>query len=139
MNLDLSAFEPIALMLTLGAAISLLLTSNWRLFLLALAIQYLGVFVLVTSHWPVGLAAVKVVVGWMTVAILGSSESGEDFQLPFSASRMGLIFRFITITIALWNIPEKVVVNMMPFVLIQHNDLHKLATFGSPVNGLILE
>lgn len=99
MNLDLSAFEPIALMLTLGAAISLLLTSNWRFFLLALAIQYLGLFVLVSSHWAVGLAAVKVVVGWMTVAILGSSESGEDFQLPFSASRMGLIFRFITITI----------------------------------------
>ena len=99
MNFDFLVLQPIALMLALGAAIALLLTSNWRFFLLVLAVQYLGVFLLVAVHWNVGLAAVKVVVGWMTVAILGSSDSGEEFQLPFSASKTGMIFRFITITI----------------------------------------
>ena len=52
---------------------------------------------MVASHWDLGLAAVKLVVGWMTVAILGATQPGGDFILPFSSSRIGLIFRFITI------------------------------------------
>ncbi|MEE4194190.1 MAG: hypothetical protein V2J07_03225 [Anaerolineae bacterium] len=99
MALDLVFFQPLAIVLALSAAITLLLTNNWRLYLLALAAQYFGVFVLVAVHWEVGLAAVKLVVGWMTVAILGSSNPGSDFQLPYAVSRTGLIFRFITITI----------------------------------------
>ncbi len=99
MNVDFENLQTIAIMLTLGATITLLLTNNWRLFLLALAVQYLGVFALVAVRWEIGLAAVKLVVGWMTVAILGSSRTGEGFILAYSKSRIGLIFRFITITI----------------------------------------
>lgn len=99
MNLILENLQTLAIMFTLGATIMLLLTSNWRLYLLALAVQYLGVFAIVSVHWAIGLAAVKLVVGWMTTAIVGSSRPGTDFQLPFTSSRIGLIFRFITISI----------------------------------------
>lgn len=78
---------------------ALLLTNNWRVFLLALAAQYFGVFILVAGYWDLGLAAVKLVVGWMTVAILGASEPGDLYRLPFSSSRAGLIFRFLTILV----------------------------------------
>ena len=99
MNFDFVALQPIAIMLSLGAGITLLLTNNWRIFLLALAIQYVGVFALVGGYWELGLAAVKLVVGWMTVAILGATEPGDNFQLPFSRTRTGLVFRFLTIII----------------------------------------
>ena len=99
MNLNFENLQNIAVLLTLGATITLLLTNNWRIYLLALAVQYLGVFAVVSVHWPVGLAAVKLVVGWMTTAILGSSKPDRNFVLPYQSSRMGLIFRFITIMI----------------------------------------
>ena len=99
MNFHFILFQPIAIMLTLGAGLALLLTNNWRVFLLALAAQYFGVFILVAGYWDLGLAAVKLVVGWMTVAILGASEPGDLYRLPFSSSRTGLIFRFLTIVV----------------------------------------
>jgi hypothetical protein len=53
-----------------------------------LAVQYLGMFVLTLQHWPLGMASVKVVAGWMSAAILGmtrsglSDESEEEETLP---------------------------------------------------------
>ena len=52
---------------------TLLLSRTWRWRIGALAVQYLGVFVLVSLSWPTDLAAVKLVVGWMAGAILGVS------------------------------------------------------------------
>ena len=43
----------------------LLFYPNWRWTLLAVAVQYLAVAWLVGLSWPVGLAAIKLVVGWM--------------------------------------------------------------------------
>src|SRR5262249_18411537 len=36
-----------------------------------LAAQYIGVAVLVAGHWPLGMAAAKLVTGWMVTAALG--------------------------------------------------------------------
>ncbi len=54
----------------------LLLTRDWRWSIILLAIQYLGMFVLVLQHWPLGMASVKVVAGWMSATILGMTRSG---------------------------------------------------------------
>lgn len=48
----------------------LLLTRDWRWSLGLLAAQYLGSFWLVTRHWPIGMATVKLVTGWMAIAAL---------------------------------------------------------------------
>jgi hypothetical protein len=62
----------------LGAASAfVLLSPNWRWRVGGLAIQYLGVFWLVAISWPSGLAAVKLVTGWMAGAILGVSRIGQ--------------------------------------------------------------
>jgi hypothetical protein len=52
-------------------SLALLLSRDWRRVLAALALQYLLAFVLITPSWPVDLAAVKLVAGWMATAILG--------------------------------------------------------------------
>jgi hypothetical protein len=57
--------------LLLVTSMGLLLSRDWRWSLGLLAAQYLGMFWLVTLHWPFGLASVKLVTGWMASATLG--------------------------------------------------------------------
>jgi len=59
-----------AVLIILAASSGLLLSRNWRWSLGLLAMQYLGSFWLVTRHWPLGMAAVKLVTGWMAIAAL---------------------------------------------------------------------
>jgi hypothetical protein len=64
--------------IVLGAVILVSLTSiynlvgrDWRYCIGALAVQYIGVFLLVYSSWPLEMAIAKMVAGWMAGAILG--------------------------------------------------------------------
>lgn len=61
---------PAVVLIVLSTSI-LLVTSNWRMQIGAVGFQYLGVFILVAGYWPVNLAAVKLVAGWMAGSILG--------------------------------------------------------------------
>lgn len=49
----------------------LLMYRDWRWDLGLLTAQYVGIAFLVAQHWPVGMAAAKLVTGWMTTAALG--------------------------------------------------------------------
>jgi len=76
-------------------AIGLLLTHDWRWSIILLALQYLGMFVLTLQHWPLGMASVKVVAGWMAAAILGMTRSGlssEELDDEYTWPR-GRLFR----------------------------------------------
>lgn len=72
--MDLSRFAFPAVLLLGITTVALQLSRRWRWQIGALGAQYLGVFVLVTLSWPSDLAAVKLVVGWMAGAILGTSQ-----------------------------------------------------------------
>jgi hypothetical protein len=48
----------------------LLLSRDWRWDLGFLTAQYVGIAILVAQHWPLGMAAAKLVTGWMTTAAL---------------------------------------------------------------------
>jgi len=70
-----------AVIIILVASTGLLVSWDWRWSLALCAGQYLAAFWLVSLHWPVGLAAVKLVSGWMGIAALGLTRlnfSGED-------------------------------------------------------------
>lgn len=78
----------IAALLILLTASGLLLARDWRWILGLLAGQYLASFWLVTRHWPLGMAAVKLVTGWMAITALAmtllalspqSDENNEQF------------------------------------------------------------
>jgi hypothetical protein len=66
-------FETLPLIVICGASLILFLNLSWRWNIIALSIQYVGVFWLVLTLWPTGLAAVKLVSGLMSAAIIGSS------------------------------------------------------------------
>jgi hypothetical protein len=65
------AFAIPAVLIVALASLVLLITSDWRINILALSLQYVGVFFLVGISWPLGMAAVKLIAGWMSGAVLG--------------------------------------------------------------------
>lgn len=69
-------FAWIAVVTILITSIGLLLVRDWRWSIILLAVQYLGMFILTLQHWPLGMASVKVVAGWMSAATLGMTRSG---------------------------------------------------------------
>ena len=68
------ALNWIALILAIATSTGLLLSRDWRWSLGLLAAQYLSVFWLVQTHWPISMAAVKLVTGWMACAVLGIAQ-----------------------------------------------------------------
>lgn len=88
-------FSTLAVILIAISTLLLLLSQNWRISILALAIQYLAVFALILLVWPLGLAAVKLVAGWMAGAVLGSSQPGSHL-IEFTPLRSSaFLFRFL--------------------------------------------
>jgi hypothetical protein len=70
----------IAVIIVIITSVGLLIVQDWRWTIIMLAIQYFGMFILVLQHWPLGMASVKVVAGWMSAAILGMTRSGITSQ-----------------------------------------------------------
>jgi len=70
----------IAVVILLVTSTGLLIVRDWRWSIIFLAVQYLGVFALTLQHWPVGMASVKLVAGWMSAAILGMTRSSFPSQ-----------------------------------------------------------
>ena len=71
-----ATFVWIAVVIVLFTSAGLLLSRDWRWSAILLAVQYLAMFVLALQHWPLGMASVKVVAGWMSTVILGMTRSG---------------------------------------------------------------
>jgi hypothetical protein len=74
-----------------------MLARDWRWLIIFLAIQYAGMFILTLQHWPTGMAAVKVIAGWMGGAILGMTRSNliEDEINEEDTLPQGRMFRLI--------------------------------------------
>jgi hypothetical protein len=91
----------LAIVVLVMSSLFLLLSQNWRWSIIALAIQYLAVFILVLQVWPVGLAAVKLVAGWMAGAVLGASQPAAELVEEPQSSPPALVFRFL-VAVFVW-------------------------------------
>jgi hydrogenase-4 membrane subunit HyfE len=81
--------------LLIATSLVILITQDWRWSIGALSLQYLAIMVLVTQHWPLGLAVVKLVAGWMAGAVLGLSQLGQNAGEEEPGLRTGRIFRLL--------------------------------------------
>jgi len=83
--------------LVLITSAGLLVSRDWRVELGLLGAQYIGVFWLTSQHWPINMAAIKLVTGWMAIATLGITRLGlkepEDKDREELWSQ-GILFRF---------------------------------------------
>jgi hypothetical protein len=80
----------------------LLISWDWRLSITFISIQYVGVFLLVAVSWPIEIAVVKVISGWMAGAVLGLAMTNvpqdEWKESPLIASNV--IFRILAASMA---------------------------------------
>ena len=75
--MSLQNFVVPGLVVAVGSAALLLTAYNWRVQIAALGFLYLGTFVMVSVAWPLDLAVIKLVAGWMAGAVLGLSRVGN--------------------------------------------------------------
>lgn len=96
-------FAWIAVIVIVITSAGLLLRRDWRWSVILLSIQYLAMFVLTLQHWPLGMASVKVVSGWMSAAILGMTRSGLPNESPDeeAAWPRGRLFRLFAAGVVL--------------------------------------
>jgi len=93
-NFELLAF-PVVFLISLTGII-LLVSPDWRVSIAALAVQYLGVFVLVLMSWPLEMAIVKLVTGWMVCAALALAKAGSSESIIEEQSTvMNVLFRLL--------------------------------------------
>jgi hypothetical protein len=82
--------------LLLGTTLLIFMRRDWRWRIAALAGQYLGVFILILDSWPIELAAVKLVAGWMACVVLWFTRlSLVRFQDKLAPVPTGLAFRLL--------------------------------------------
>lgn len=98
----------VAVGLSVLTTATILISRDWRVSLGLLALQYLTVFWLVTRHLPFAMGSVKLISGWMVVAILGITRLGlteleqndeDSFYLRSTAFRMILMSIVLTVAI----------------------------------------
>ena len=65
----------VGVLIVLVTSAGLLLNREWRMDLGLLALQYGGAAILIAQHLPLGMAAAKLVTGWMATAALGMTLS----------------------------------------------------------------
>jgi len=100
----MSTLAWLAVILITITSVGLLLARDWRWLIIFLSAQYFGMLILTLQHWPVGMASVKVVAGWMSAAILGMTRSGlarEDKTEKQSILPRGRLFRLFAAGIVL--------------------------------------
>lgn len=86
-----------AFLIALVTSVGLLLHRDWRWGIGLLAILYLSIFWLVQTHWPISMAAAKLVTGWMACAVLGIAQLNTNPAEETEASwPQGRLFRLFT-------------------------------------------
>lgn len=93
MNLPNLANIPVYIIM--AASLVVLISQDWRRFILAMAIQYLGVFLLTATVWPLGLAAIKLIVGWIAGSVIGASQPNFHQQEDAFLGPSGSLFRVL--------------------------------------------
>ena len=100
--MDLAFFSVIAVLALLLTSAVNLVTLDWRWSTAWLGVQYLAVFVLVSVAWPLDLAVIKLVAGWMAASILGVAHSPlVDDQLPALSWPSGRLFRVLAASLVI--------------------------------------
>jgi hypothetical protein len=125
----MSALAWFAVVLLAVTSIGLLLARDWRWLIIFLSTQYFGMLILTLQHWPLGLASVKVVAGWMSAAILGMTRSGlprEDRAERSNVLPQGRLFRLFAAAMVLL-----IVSSMTPRVDVIMADAGFAVTSGS--------
>jgi len=104
----MTALSTFAFILIVITSMTLLVFRDWRINSIAMAVQYLAAFLLVNLSWPIGMAVVKLIVGWMATAAIAftllrqkSSDSAQETEASlFFRGIAGLLVILVIFVIA---------------------------------------
>ena len=82
-------------------SLALLVLENYRMSLAAMVLQYLFAFFLVSSIWPVGLAVIKLIVGWIVCSLIGSAYLQNQTQQIEEANTEKMVFSSLS-AVVVW-------------------------------------
>jgi hypothetical protein len=91
-----------AMSVIVATTLILLLSRDWRWSLVALALQYLAVFILFLGNWPLTMSAAKLVTGWMAAATLGMTLANRDDFITAQSSRVFKFFLALVVIGSVW-------------------------------------
>jgi hypothetical protein len=92
----MTATSTLAFVLVVLTAMMILVFRDWRINAIALGLQYLAVFSLVALSWPIGMAVVKLIVGWMATAAIAFTCLRQMKNESPAEPTSSLFFRAIT-------------------------------------------
>ncbi|UCH59217.1 MAG: hypothetical protein JSV61_13485 [Anaerolineales bacterium] len=144
-GIDLDLLSLLAIIFIVIAAVTLLISRDWRFSIAALVIQYVGAYILVKISWPVQMALVKLIAGWFSTIVLAMAlfgvfgfkidgeeqamRQGRSSILPPSTNVSGLLFHILaTVVIAL------AILSVIPDLLNQLDGV----TFEQVMGALVL-
>jgi hypothetical protein len=105
-NLEFPTISIPALAIIFVTSLLLLMGRDWRWMIAALAVQYVGVFLLVTLSWPLSIALIKVIAGWMTGAILGTAPITRSWlteERSWPSSRLFRLFASLLVWLVVFS------------------------------------
>ena len=91
----MQALPMLAFVVIVMTAMVLLIFRDWRINAAALALQYLAAFALVTISWPVGMAVIKLIVGWMATVSIGFTCMRQQKSTASEESAASMFFRAV--------------------------------------------
>lgn len=91
----------IGLFLLMVASLEQLITESKRFSMIALGVQYLGMFLIIIQAWSLSLSAIKLIAGWMATAILSATLFSSDVPDEPPSQFQGRVFR-ILIGVFIW-------------------------------------
>jgi len=91
-------FNLIPVLLILAGLLTILIFDDWRRTIVALAVLYLGMFILLVQVWPLTLSSVKLITGWMAAAILGLNLPRE-IPAPDSGLISNRVFKTLSLVL----------------------------------------
>ncbi|MCD6577008.1 MAG: hypothetical protein J7K66_03225 [Anaerolineaceae bacterium] len=116
------------------AAVGLMIAArDWRMRIAGLASLYLVGFIVILQIWPVALASVKLISGWMGVALLSTSMLNSMDQVSGSRYTSEMIFRLLMV-ILIWIVVAAVAPSINAWIPIPYTNLYiGFALLGSGV------
>ncbi len=87
----------VVVVLLILTSVGLLVSREWRWSIALLAGQYFAAFWLVSLHWPLTMAAAKLVTGWMAATALGMTQINlKQYQSGETSWPQGRAFRLFS-------------------------------------------
>jgi len=101
----------------------MLIVSDWRMRIAGLASLYFVGFIVILQIWPVALASVKLISGWMGIALLSTSMLNSMHQVNDHRFTSEMIFRFL-MTVLIWIVVAAIAPSINEWLPIPYTNLY---------------